>query len=212
MRVVASEVLALVACLACVGVATAGRSPRLERIALRGPDMMQVRSATVRLSDLIAGWKGGTVNPNNDSSPDCSSQNFSPFTITGQAESDYHHGVTLLISLANMYPSTAQSLGDFTVGTQAGTVECEGGAFRKAFGGSARLVSARQITAPKVGQHAAAFEYIVKTGKTTFYSQVIQFVRGRALGALISVNPGHPLAGPMMLARVMDERLQSGIA
>lgn len=212
MRVVAAAVLAFVACLAAVEAATAARSPRLEKIALRAPDMKQVGAATVKLSDLVSGWKGGMVNANNDSSPDCSSQNFSRYTITGQAESDYHNGVTLLISVANMYPSDAQSFGDFTVGTQAGTVKCEGEAFRQAFGQAARLVSARQIAAPKVGSHAAAFEYIVKTGRTIFYSDVIQFVRGRALGALISVNPGRPLAGPTALARIMDERLQSGTA
>ena len=166
----------------------------------------------VKLSDLVSGWKGGAVDPNNNSAPDCSSQNFSPYTITGQAESDYRDGVALLISIANMFPTEAQSFGDFDVGTQAGTAKCEGEAFRRALGASAILVSAHRIAAPNVGEHAAAFEYVIRVGKHTFYSDVIQFVRGRALGALISINPGQPLGGPRTLARVMDERLRSGTA
>lgn len=212
MRVIAASALALAACILLIEPAVAARSPRLERIALQGPDMKTAGAATVRLPDLVSGWKGGRVKPNNDSSPDCSSQDFSRYTITGEAEADYHHGVALLISVANMYATSAESLGDFTIGTQAGTASCEGDAFRKAFGTSARLISAREVASPKVGEHAAAFEFVIKVGKTTFYSQVIQFVRGRALGALISINPGHALAGSTTLARIMDERLQTGIA
>jgi hypothetical protein len=211
MKTLALAVLILAAYPTALMAGTA-RSPRLETIALRTPDMKYASGATVKLSDLVAGWKGGTVNPHNDTVPDCSSQNFSPYTITGQAEADYHAGPTLLISITNMFPSAAQSLGDFHVGTQAGTARCEGEAFRKALGATATLLSARQITAPNVGQRAAAFRFVVKVGKLTFYADVIQFVRGRALAAVISINPGHPLEGPMALARVMDERLQAGIA
>jgi hypothetical protein len=171
-----------------------------------------VSDATVKLSDLVSGWKGGQVAPDNNSTPDCSSQNFSPYTITGQAEADFHQGATLLISIANMFPSAAQSVGDFDVGTQTGTARCEGEAFRRVLGANATLVSARQLAAPNVGQHAAAFEYVIKTGTHTFYSDEIQFVRGRALGAVISITQGHPLVGPMALARVMDERLRLGTA
>ncbi len=166
----------------------------------------------VKLSDLVPGWKGGAVNANSNATPDCASQNFSPYTITGQAESEYHHGITLLISVANVFPSDAQSVGDFEVGTRTGTAECEGEAFRKTLGVSATLVSARQTVAPKVGRRAAAYEFVVKHGKTTYYADVIQFVRGRALAAVISVNPGHPLAGASTLARIMDGRLQLGTA
>lgn len=211
MKALVVAVLVLAACPAAVEAGTA-RSPRLERIALRTPDMKFAGEAMVKLSDLVAGWKGGAVNPNNNSAPDCISQNFSPYTITGQAEADYHAGATLLISIANMFPSAAQSMGDFHVGTQPGTALCEGEAFRKALGTTATLVSARQITAPHVGQRAAAFRFVLEVGKMTFYSDVIQFVRGRALAAVISINPGHPLVGPTTLARVMDERLQAGIA
>jgi len=212
MRALAVALLAAASCLLVVAGATAGRSPRLEKIALRPIDTQRASDAMVKLSDLASGWKGGAVKANNNSAPDCATQNFSPYTITGQAESDYHHGVALLISVANMFPSGAQSLGDFEVGTRTGTARCEGEAFRKALGVSAKLVSARQTVAPKVGQRAAAYEFVVEHGKTTYYADVIQFVRGRALGAVISVNPGHPLSGPGALARIMDGRLQLGTA
>jgi hypothetical protein len=212
MRALAVALLAAASCLLAVEGAAAARSPRLEKIALRAGDSRRASDALVKLSDLVSGWKGGAVKATNNSTPDCAFQNFSRYTITGQAESDYHQGGTLLISIANVFPSDAQSLGDFGVSTRTGTARCEGEAFRKALGSSAHLVSARQTVAPKVGQRAAAYEFVLKFDKSTYYADVILFIRGRALGALLSVNPGRPLAGPRTLARVMDGRLQLGTA
>ena len=189
MRALAVALLAAASCLLVVAGATAGRSPRLEKIALRPIDTQRASDAMVKLSDLASGWKGGAVKANN-SAPDCATQNFSPYTITGQAESDYHHGVALIISVANMFPSGTQSLGDFEVGTRTGTARCEGEAFRKALGVSAKLVSARQTVAPKVGQRAAAYEFVVEHGKTTYYAD-----RGCEPEQAVAVVGAHRVAG-----------------
>jgi hypothetical protein len=204
-------VLALLAAVMAVS-ATAARSPRLEKLAPNAADTATAKQADVKLSDLVSGWTGGTAKPNTSSAPDCPGQDYSPFTLTGAGETSFTHSVARIVSLVEVFPSHAQAIGDFHVDGLTGTAECEGAVFRKAFGAKAKLVSAKEVTAPSVGDTAIAFQIAVKVGANTFYVNVIEFVRGRTIGALITLNPTSPLVGRETLVRLMDARLQSDVA
>jgi hypothetical protein len=166
--------------------------------------------ATLRLSDLTSGWKGGSTKPDN-SPPDCN-KNFSAYTITGAAEEDFTQGAAAITSTVQFFPSRKQALGDFGVDTPPGIAECEGSALRAELGPTAKLVFARQAAPPKVGDHAAAYDFAVRVNGIEFFIDVINFVRGRAYGSLITLDPYAALPGSTLLVKLMDQRLTAGSA
>src|SRR3954452_12207825 len=100
----------LVACLVVAdtaAAASAARSPRLERLALRAADVKLARKSIIRASDLTAAWKGGESKAGNDDAPDCAWQDFSRFTITGQAESDFGLTGARIISQVQVFGRAA---------------------------------------------------------------------------------------------------------
>ena len=168
------------------------------------------KSATLRLSDLTRGWNGGSAKPS-DSPPDCK-KNFSAYTITGNAEADFTQGYAAITSTVQLFPSRRQALGDFHVDTPSGIAVCEGATLRSGLGASAKLVFARQVSPPKVGDHAAAYAFAVRVNGSEFFIDVINFVRGRAYGSLITLDPDAPLPGSTLLATLMDKRLRAALA
>jgi len=186
-----------------------GSSPKLQKLALTPADTKIAKSATLRLSDLTHGWKGGSAKPNN-SAPDCK-KNFSAFTITGNAEADFTQGYAAITSTIQLFPNRQQALGDFRVDTPPGIAACVGASLRKGLGASAKLVFARQVTPPRVGTHAAAYDFGVRVNGFTFFIDVINFVRGRAYGSLITLDPDAALPGSTLLATFMDKRLIAGL-
>jgi hypothetical protein len=201
-----------VAVVAAAGGAGVKRSPRLEQLAPRAADVRLARKALIRAADLTAGWKGGVAKGGNDEAPDCAWQDFSAFTITGEAESDFGRSGARLISQAQVFARRADAVGDFRVDTRQGTAECEGRVFAKALGDAVKLVSARPLAAPNVGDRAAAYRFVLRSGSTLIYFHVIEFVRGRTLAGIAAFSVGASIEGLESLARLMDVRLQSNVA
>jgi len=207
--------VSLVAWLVLAGVASpAGveRSPRLEHLALRAADVKLARKAIIRASDLASNWKGGEAKAGNNDAPDCSWQDFSPFTITGQAESDFGLTGARIISQAQVFARRAHAVGDFRLDTREGTAACEGRVFAKALGHAVKLVSAQSLAPPKIGDHAAAYRFVLRTGSTLIYFHVIEFVRDRTLAGVAAFSVGGTMHGLDDLARLMDTRLQTHVA
>jgi hypothetical protein len=203
-------VLSLCAAAVLTASANGNSGPRAEKLALTPVDTKAAKAATLRPSDLTSVWKGGSAKPDN-SPPDCN-KNFSAFTITGVAEADFTQGGAAITSTVQLFPSRQQALGDFRVDTPPGIARCEGTTLRAAVGSSAKLVFARQVAPPKVGDHAAAYDFAVSVNGIEFYIDVINFVRGRAYGSLVTLDPGAPLPGATLLAKLMDQRLSSSAA
>jgi hypothetical protein len=198
-------------CVALVLTASASgsSSSKVQKLALTPTDTKVAKSATLRLSDLTSGWKGGSAKPNN-SPPDCG-KNFSAYTITGNAEADFTQGAAAITSTIQLFPNLQQALGDFRVDTPPGIAACVGASLRKGLGPSAKLVFARQVTPPKVGSQAAAYDFAVRVNGVKFFIDVINFVRGRAYGSLITLDPYAALPGSTLLANFMDQRLIAGL-
>jgi hypothetical protein len=117
-----------------------------------------------------------------------------------------------LQSSVQAFATGADALGDFTRDTQPGSTRCVGETFVKAFGSSAKLGSAKKIVAPRVGEHVAAFRWVIRIGANVVYLDVVEFVRGSTVGGIFAASVGGAFQGVDILARVMDVRLQSRIA
>jgi hypothetical protein len=195
--------------------AASARNPRLEQLALRPADVDLAKSAVLRGSDLGSGWTTAAMKPNDTSPPDCPGQNYSKFTITGQAQTRSTRTGASVISRVEVYRSRAGALGDFAIDARPGTAACEGEAVRKgwASGGlAARLISAREVPGPKLGQRSIAFRIVLgvsRAGKEVrVYIDLLGFVRDRVAASVIVLAPGVPPKGNDVLARTIDARLQ----
>jgi hypothetical protein len=197
-----------------VGIAPAGaaRSPRLETLAYRAPDTKLAQGAVIRRSDLAAGWTGGPIDSRDDDPPDCPWQDYSDFTITGEAGSRFTQGVATVATQVEVFRTKAQARGDFRVGTRSGTAGCEGRVLAKSIGHGTTLVSAKVVAPPSVGERATALRFVFKNGATRIYLDAVAFVRGRAVAVVSTFNTGRALGDVDVLARLMDVRLQSNVA
>jgi hypothetical protein len=100
----------VLAAFSLVGTCTAGRDPRQEKLAPRAVDAKRAVNAVVRLSDLTPDWKGGVVNSSGDGDmPSCPWQDYSAFTITGQAVSTFRQEGSLLNSYAQAFPTVGEA-------------------------------------------------------------------------------------------------------
>jgi hypothetical protein len=218
MRPIGLWVLVGIVTLATSAAATA-RNPRLERIALSHADMQLASAGLLREADLAKvppGWRPLSTTPDN-SGPACPWQNYSKYTITGRAEADFqpvkvgHAG--FIGSHVDVFATSTDALGRFTVDTHPGTASCEGEVLRKALGPGLTTSSARQLADPDFGEHAAAFEFVYTQAKTSpklIYIDVIEFVQGRNVAVLDTTNfnaPGNQETR-RSLARLIDERLK----
>jgi hypothetical protein len=210
----------LLACLALalvVAAPAAARNPRLEHLALRPADMASARNAVLRAADLGSGWTGTVENARDDSAPDCAFQDYSKFTITGQAQTRFSQQGASVVSRVEVYKSRADALGDFGVDTQPRTALCEGRAIRDGFakqaakGMTVTLTSAKRLAAPQVGERSVAFRIVLtitqQARSLKLYIDLIGFVRDRAAASVVVVAPAKPAKGAVSLARVMDARL-----
>jgi hypothetical protein len=208
-KALASIALVLVTGLIAVSTADAKpRHPRLEKLALNAADMALAKSAVLQTSDLVSGWKGGAMTADGTMPPDCEWMDYSAYTITGRSDTRFTRGYSLISSSVQVFPDRAQALGDYAAGLRADTAACEGAAFVKAFGKGAKLVSAKSVAAPRIGDRSSAFRFTAKVGVNTFFGDMIVFVRGRSLGVLLTLNPAAPMSGSDVAAGLMDERLR----
>jgi hypothetical protein len=208
--------------LACLAVAlvvvgsAAARDPRLEKLALRPADMDAAKNGVLRTGDLGTGWATKVQNARDDSPPDCAFQDYSKYTITGEAQTRFDRQGASVVSRVEIYKSEADAAGDFGIDTTPKTAACEGRAIRDSFarqatGMTVRLASAKQLAAPKVGKRSVAFRIALelrqKARTLKIYIDLIGFVRDRATASIVVVAPSAPAKGALTLARVMDARL-----
>jgi len=210
-------VLVVAAVGALAGTAAAARDPRLERLALRPADMTFARNAIVRPTDLGVTWTPRKTTSDGAAPPDCKGQDYSAYTITGQAQSQYDREGRTVLSRVEIYRSHRQALGDFAVDARPGTAACEGSAMRRdlaktAGGATVKLLSATRLRDPAVGQRSVAYRIVlgISNAKTSIklYIDLLGFVRDRAIGSVLVVAPERPLGGGTALAQTIESRLQ----
>jgi hypothetical protein len=202
-------VIAAALSLASAGVA--GRDPRQEKLALRAIDTKRALNAVVHLTDLGSGWTGGLVKSSGEGdTPDCPWENYSAFTITGQAVSTFRQGGVLLNSYVQVFPTAREAQADFALATKPGREKCEGERYQR-LSSDVTLISARSITSPKVGDHAAAYRYVLRYGTNRVYVDVIDFRPGRARAGAFTFNPGRALAVKQVV-HLIDARLARSLS
>jgi hypothetical protein len=210
------RLLVVVALALLVAAPAAARSPRLEKLAIQPADTKTAKGAVLRADDLGSGWAAKVENPRDDSAPDCAFQDYSRFTITGQAQTRFTQQGASIVSRVEVYKTKADASGDFGVDTQPRTAQCEGRVIRDTFakqaaGTTVTLESAKKLAAPKVGERSVAFRIVLrlKQGSQSLrlYIDLIGFVRDRAAGSVVIVAPGSPAQGAAALVRIMDARL-----
>jgi hypothetical protein len=193
-----------------------GRNPRLERLALAKADMHRASSALLRRSDLAhlpPGWRPLVTTPDG-SGPICPWQDYSHFTLTGRAESDFQPtkvgDAGFIGSTIEIFSSPKDALGTFAVDIHPGTLACETKALRNALGAGLTTIMARE-SKPAVGKHAVAyaFGYSQTHDPKRIYVNILEFVRDRAVAILETTNFNTPGSGQtrLALARKIDARL-----
>jgi hypothetical protein len=209
-------VLTVAAALA-LAASAAARNPRLEQLALEQADMVTAKSALLRAGDLGSGWAAQPSKPADNAPPDCPGQDYSSFTITGQAQAQFTRSGASVLSRVEVYRNKRQARADFAVDERPGTAACEGAAIRRevakeAAGLKVSLLSARQLPGPKVGERSLAFRIVLGlrgSGKDLkVYVDLIGFVRDRVGASVVVVAPGVPPTGNVLLAKLVDTRLQ----
>jgi hypothetical protein len=207
----------MVAAALVVTATASARHPRLEQLALAAADMSLARNAVLRGADLGSGWVARAAKPDDNAAPDCPGQDYSRFTITGQAEAQYTKLGASVLSRVEVYETRKQALGDFAVDERPGTAACEGAAIRaqvakQATGLRVSLLSATQLPGPDVGQRSIAFRIVLGlrgSGRSVkVYVDLIGFVRDRAAASVVVLAPGLPPKGNALLAKTIDTRLQ----
>jgi hypothetical protein len=206
--------LVIVACslFALVFAATAtARDPRAEREQLRPADMKVARGAVLRTRDFKTRWKAQT--PDQDGPGGCASfrPDFSQFVITGKAKSDLHATGWRLVSQLAIFASQAQAAADFRLSVKA-LMRCEMTKKTEKDGDvTMDVIAATHTAAPGIGQQSARFQLAGRVSRpgrkpVTFYTDVIVFQQGRAIGGVIATS-AQPARGVDALARVMLQRI-----
>jgi hypothetical protein len=197
----------------------AARSPRLERLSLTPADTRLAKVALLRKADLAnmaPGWLPLSTTPDN-SAPVCSWQDYSRFTLTGRGEADFQPTKVgragFIGSSVDIYATSADALGKFTVDTHPGTVACEAEALRKALGPTLKTTSARRFAVASLGDHAVGYEFVYEQPKGTpkrIYIHILEFARGRGVGVLSTTDFNAPgdTGTRLALARLIDARLE----
>jgi hypothetical protein len=211
--------LALVAAVFALGgtAAIAATDPHKEQERLRPADMAHARRTTLKATDLASGWKRMPVGSDDDDSkcpgfdPD-----FSAFTITGKAQSMFTSQGGVVLSAVEVYATRGQAIGDFRTGAKPALAKCIRHAFETDFargaGGTARTISSRMVTAPRVGERSALYRLVgtlTVEGRTIrVYMDVLGVQRGRSITALFSTGFGGPIRGQTAVARLIAARMR----
>lgn len=201
----------------CSAAALAATDPHNEREQLRPADMTLARSATIKATDLVSGWKRMPVGSNDDSKCPVFDPDFSAFTITGKASSLFVQlGGGAVLSAVEVYKTRSQAIGDFRAGAKPAFAKCLRYAFERdvarGAGGTAKTKWSRMVPAPRVGERSALYRLVgtlsVRGQTIRVYMDVLAFQRGRSITALISSGFGGRLSGQTTLARVIAARMR----
>jgi hypothetical protein len=219
-RLAAATVLLLVA-LVSVGSAAAARDPRAEKERLNPRDMALARNGLLTRADLGPGWTRTPSEPDRDEPTRCPGWNpdFSAFTITGKAESNFEHAQAgaLIASNVEVYATRRQAVGDFRTGAKPQLARCLKSLLEKGFrqgGGAvdAKVVSARMVRAFRVGERAATYRLVARVraggASAPAYFDVHFFQRRRSIAGLFFTRVGARVPDQLALARTVASRLR----
>jgi hypothetical protein len=211
--------LVLVAAVFALGTAAAlaATDPHDEQERLRPADMALARRTTLKATDLASAWKRVPA-PSEDSNGKCPGfdPDFSAFTITGKARSVFARQGGAVVSAVEVYKTRAQAIGDFRTGAKPTFAKCLRHAFETEFargaGGTARTISSRMVTAPRLGERSALYRLVgtlTVQGRTIrVYMDVLAFQRGRSVTALFSSGFGGPIRGQTAVGRLIAARMR----
>ena len=203
----------LVFALSVSALAQAGEfRPELER--LRPADVALAKRTTVRAADLASGWMRQAPAPSSDQKLDCPGVDldFSRFTITGTAKSKFGRTGASIESYVEVYKSRVDAAGDFRKGSRPAVLACIARMLDKEARrtGNGRVVSARSLADPRVGERAMAYRVVVSVatdrGAVQVYVDFLGFQRGRTAVLLAFTAGGTPITGRVPLARAVAAR------
>jgi hypothetical protein len=197
--------------------AASARDPRDEKERLRPADMRLAARATLTRADLAGGWKRQPDTPDDNESRCPGQPDFSAFTITGKAESQFAHPRGgYIASIVEVYATKAQAIGDFRLGARPAFARCLAHAFEGDFangaGGRTRTISSRMVPAPRVGEQSAVYRLVgtltVRRTTVRVYFDVHAFRRGRSIAVAMFMQLGSRVADQTMLARRVASRMR----
>jgi hypothetical protein len=211
-RRAAIPVLVVIALLVTAA-AQAGRF-RPEQEHLRAADNALAKQTTVRASDLASGWarKPTAASPDRKLSCPGVDLDFSRFTITGTARSKFARTGASIESFVEVYKSRRDAIGDFRKGSRPEALACFARQLDKEAraDGSARVVAARSLGEPRVGEQASAYRIVLSVqtdrGAVRVYVDLIDFRRSRTLVTLAFTAGLAPIRGQVALARAIAAR------
>jgi len=208
--------IALVGCgLLLVAAALAG-PPRLEQKRLRPADVSLAKRATVRSSDLPAGWVRRAMSPNPPQLPRCpgADLDFSAFTITGRARSTFAKGQSVVQSFVEVFQSRRDAIGDFRKATAPKVLACLGPELERQGrqqGLDLRIESSRPARRSAVGERAFAVRFVMSVAagarRVRLYMDVLGVQRGRSTVALFFTGTA-PVRGSLSVASSVAARMR----
>jgi hypothetical protein len=207
--------LSLLACSLLVSAVALAGKPRLEQKRLRPADVALAKRTTVRAADLSAGWARRQAEKPTHELPTCPGvdMDFSAFTITGTATSKFERQQATIDSQVEVFKSGSDAARDFRKATTAPVVRCISRWLRREVKRqvpSARVVSARVLSRPRVGAQAilyrAVLEVMTGAGPVRAYIDLLGFQRGRTHVTITFSNLGTPLGGQLSVARSVAAR------
>jgi hypothetical protein len=219
MRIPAA-VLALVAVSAAS--AAGATDPRSEKVRPRPADVALAKSAVLTRSDVGPDWQRVKAQRDDDSQFACPGFNpdFSRFTVTGQAYASFREpsppGAQIDATVA-VFKTRGQAAGDFRLGAKPQFARCLAVQLRKAFrnypdGVRGTVISSKMVTAPKLGERAAAYAIRARLtgpgGSLPVWVDVVAVQRGRSIAALVFTALGSRLPSRQYFAAAVANRLR----
>jgi hypothetical protein len=194
------------------GAAEAARSPRSEKLAISAADVDHARQGLIRLSDLATGWLATPPVVSRGDVPQCRWQDYSALTTTADETADFATRGAHLESRVEVLATHADALAVFRIDTRPGTATCLGKELERALRPDGTLLSATVVHGPTIGERTVRFRWSLKVGANVVDFAGIEFVRGRTVGSVVAYVVGQQPVGVDDLVRLMDSRLQVGLA
>jgi hypothetical protein len=205
----------LLACSLFVVAVAQGGKPRLEQKRLRPADMALAKQTTLRASDLARGWTRRKPDKPSNELPNCPGvdMDFSGFTITGTATSKFEQGTAGIDSQIDVFESRSDAARDFRKATTAPVVRCVSRWLREEIAKEvpgARVVSARLLSRPRVGEQAILYRVVMEVstpnGRVRAFVDLLGFQRGRTHVTLAFSDVNAPIRGQLAVGRAVAAR------
>ena len=206
--------LAAVALLALAFVAAASaRDPRDEKLRLNAADTKAARAALLTVRDLQSGFQ--RKKPSGDSPLTCPGYrpDFSKYTITGKAESNFQHPAGAWVtSGVEIYATHVDATGDFRLGAKPQVATCLKQVLEKQDDPTVtvKVLRSKRLAAPPLGERAARYSAVVRFAgparTLNMYLDLYAFQKGRLVGFVITMSVSQPIRDGANMARLMLSR------